>query len=353
MAGLAGAGAVGAEQVQPVRRCLPRRLAPAARTAIPRTAARRSARVVHAGPLRAPARGSASAGGAGALDAHLLELLGLARLVEADGGPSAGQLARRYLLGPARRVECAPGPTPAGSAPDSRLAWVRMTIRSTSISLDSCSVSSARRRPMSARSSAELAELLAASEFSGEDVVAQRGDAGHLVAQGGQCGDVAAQLGDAGHLVAQTRQRGDVPAQRVELVAHRVLGLAAELVLQLELVLAAGGDLALELQLVGAAQLRLAGRGVGLVAAPAAGGEGGEDERPGHGDDGDAQVLRVVGEEDGERGGDRQREPTGQHESPRAGGARWAARATERSSSALRGMAPSVAADGAGMLTAT
>ena len=166
----------------------------------------------------------------------------------------------------------------------------------------------------------QLAELLPQRGQLG-DVVPERGDPGHLVAQRRQAGDVGAQLGDAGDLVAQLGQPGEVAAQRVELGPHRLLGLAAQLALQLQLVLAPGGDLPVQLVLVGPAQLRLAGARGDLVGGPAAGGEGGEDERPGHAHDGEAQELRVVGEEDRERRRDRQREAAGLEQGPAVGDA--------------------------------
>ena len=88
------------------------------------------------------------------LDVNLLEMGRLPRLVEPDRRPSAGELPRGDVVGPAAALQRAARPAvqPHG-LPGIRLACVRITIRSTSISLDSCSVSSARSRPMSARSS--------------------------------------------------------------------------------------------------------------------------------------------------------------------------------------------------------
>ncbi|MBN1091430.1 hypothetical protein JKP75_01800 [Blastococcus sp. TML/M2B] len=153
----------------------------------------------------------------------------------------------------------------------------------------------------------QLAQLLPQGAERGE-VVAHRGHPGDLVAQPGQPSGLGAQRGHAGHLLAQPGEGGQLGAERVELRAHGLLALPAELGLQLQLVLAARGDLEVQLVLVGPAQLPLAGRGGRPVARAAAGGEGRQDERPGHGDDGDPEVLGVVGEEDRERGTDRQQE---------------------------------------------
>ena len=122
---------------------------PAARLGLPARPPRRAR-----APAATPAgRAAAAAAHGRALDPDLLELLGLARLVQADGRPSPGELPGRDVVGPAVAASIVRPGESVRSVP-SRLAWVRMTMRSTSISLDSCSVSSARSRPMSARSSA-------------------------------------------------------------------------------------------------------------------------------------------------------------------------------------------------------
>ena len=173
-----------------------------------------------------------------------------------------------------------------------------MTIRSTSISLESCSVSSVRSRPMSARSSASWPRSWRsdAARRRRREGAATRATllprATASAARSPRRSDTRATSS------RRPGERGDVAAQRVELVAHRVLGLAAQLVLQLQLVLAPGGDLALELALVGPAQLasRAAAAATRSVPRrPAA--KVASDERPGHGDDGQPEVLRVVGEE--------------------------------------------------------
>jgi hypothetical protein len=78
-----------------------------------------------------------------------------------------------------------------------------------------------------------------------------------------------------------------------------------------QLVLAPRGDLALELDLVRPAELGLARPGGQAIGGPASGGEGRQDERPGDPDDGQAQKLRVVGEEHREGRRDGQREAAG------------------------------------------
>ena len=166
----------------------------------------------------------------------------------------------------------------------------------------------------------ELAELLPQRISARRRPAARRPGPPRRAA--GQRGEVTAQLRHPGDLVAQARQRRDVAAQRVELVAHRVLGLAAQLVLQLQLVLAAGGDLAVELELVGPAQLappgprRRPGRCSRRPAANVA-----RTNAQATATTATPQVLRVVGEEDRERGGDGQREPAGQRRRSRVPGA--------------------------------
>jgi hypothetical protein len=266
---------------------------------------------------RLPGRGAPGLRGLGrrcrrsetrALGPHLLELLGLPRLVEAHGRPAAGQLTRRDLVGPPAAVEPGRfGREPAGLGPhddalDQHLAGQLL----------------GELGPQPAHLAAEFGQLaeVVPQRCQRGHVVAQGRDAGDVLAQRGQRREVAAQLGDPGDLVAQTGQARDVAAQRVELVAHRVLGLAAHLVLEPQLVLPARGHLALELQLVRAAQLGLPGSGGGAVAPAPAGGEHREDERPRDGHDGDPQVLRVVGEEDREGGQSGEDEATGEQEGP-------------------------------------
>ena len=101
-----------------------------------------------------------------------------------------------------------------------------------------------------------------------------------------------------------------------------------------------GGHLAVELELVGLAQLGLADpaatrsvRGGRRRRSP--------DEGPGHGDDGDAEVLLVVGEEHREGRGHRQGEAAGDQQPARTfeRGARGD-RARATTSSSRGGMAP-------------
>jgi hypothetical protein len=54
--------------------------------------------------------------GGGPFHPHLVELLGLAWLVQPHGRPTAGQFPRRDVIGPARRgVQHPPGPVEAGA----------------------------------------------------------------------------------------------------------------------------------------------------------------------------------------------------------------------------------------------
>ena len=164
----------------------------------------------------------------------------------------------------------------------------------------------------------ELAELLT-ERGQRDDVVPERGHPGHLIAQRGERREVGAQLRDPRELLTQSADPGEVLPQCVELRAHRLLGLAAQLALQLQLVLAARSDLPLQLELVGAAELGLARAGGHPVGGPPAAGKGGEDERPGDADDGQAEELRVVGEEHHEGGRDGQREAARLEQRPLVG----------------------------------